>query len=817
MVSLRLTISVWMAVAVILVAAITLSITLSSSLIALRAIGAAHAKSLLANANQETTHLFGTTATQIDLMRNLSRSRNWTWPSQDATTNTYWDAAVRTTFLSGEGRVNGLGLVFGDGTVIAYSVNPSGDNYTSTNYLPAPISDSSGFVNLTWDTYSSATHELLKTTMTSMNEKELNDTYVNVVRAVPAGVDMYYYLPTFTAYLWNGDLNIMFTGLSVLPRHKSQRFQATFGMIISGLTVSTLSKFLAAAQQTPNTAAFAITSDGYIVGAAAPGMTQVPYTSRPLVAGRAVPAGCANVTVVGASPGTMPSTMACLLKRGDISFAPLRELSDDVTTSKNDVVHQLKLGGRQYFVAVARVPIRITGLIVQLILLMPEKDIIGDVVKSQNIAIGVSAAVVVVMAAASFAFIVAMLRPLDDVAERMLRAATFEPETEPLSMSAMQEVRDLQTAYKQMSAELNRIRSFVPQSVLQGGGGEASDDGEGSLIESLDQSRMSVEVAAEHTSDSRSHHSSRRHSRSPRSVVSHSYVLRDRNAVALDCSVRPQIVSVLVANVECFERYSQSKTRDEVVVIMASLVDRVVSEVRTRGGVLAFFHGDHFAATFNAVKPCGIHARQAAFAATHLTRPLAGELPLRAGVSTGKCLVGNVGSADSKNFSVMGPAFTQALVLERLTRLYTTGEGAAVAALASRRTCEDIATNYLYEYVDLVQLPGSAQATLVGRLVGPKANGAANQHDTEWLYVVGEGKANDPYAAANAAMVEVASGKLEGVATYLDSTRSVASTNERPAPSALRVLEGIVNTGAALPSALGSYYAAAHLHRGTSR
>jgi hypothetical protein len=100
---------------------------------------------------------------------------------------------------------------------------------------------------------------------------------------------------------------------------------------------------------------------------------------------------------------------------------------------------------------------------------MPEKDIIGDVVKSQNIAIGVSAAVVVVMAAASFAFIVAMLRPLDDVAERMLRAATFEPETEPLSMSAMQEVRDLQTAYKQMSAELNRIRSFVPQSVLQAG------------------------------------------------------------------------------------------------------------------------------------------------------------------------------------------------------------------------------------------------------------------------------------------------------------------------------------------------------------
>jgi hypothetical protein len=253
--SLRATISVWMAVAVILVAAITLSITLSSSLVALRAIGAAHAKSLLANANQETTHLFGTTATQIDLMRNLSRSRNWTWPSQDSATANYWNGAARATFLSGEGRVNSLGLVFGDGTVIVYTATVNGGSYSSTNYLPGPVSDGSGFVNLTWDTYDSATHELLASYVTPVAEKELNDTYVNAIRAVPAGVDMYYYLPTFSAYLWNGDLNIMFTGLSVLPRHKSQRFQATFGMIISGLTVSTLSKFLAAAQKTPNTAA----------------------------------------------------------------------------------------------------------------------------------------------------------------------------------------------------------------------------------------------------------------------------------------------------------------------------------------------------------------------------------------------------------------------------------------------------------------------------------------------------------------------------------------------------------------------------------
>jgi class 3 adenylate cyclase len=250
-------------------------------------------------------------------------------------------------------------------------------------------------------------------------------------------------------------------------------------------------------------------------------------------------------------------------------------------------------------------------------------------------------------------------------------------------------------------------------------------------------------------------------------------------------------VSVLVANCNGFYNATQAMARDEVVASMASMVDRVMGEVKTKGGVLAFFHGDHFAATFNAVKPSPAHARNAAAVALALTAPTAGprtsqgQLTLRAGVSTGKCLVGNVGSAEAKNFSVMGPAFTQALVLERLTRLYTTGEGAAVAALASRRTCEDIATNYLYEYVDLVQLPGSAQATLVGRLVGPKANGAANQHDTEWLYVVGADKSNDPHAASNAAMTELASGKLGDVAKFLDVLRATAEDQKKPqvAPS----------------------------------
>jgi class 3 adenylate cyclase len=840
MLSLRIVISLWMALALILIAAITLSITLTSSLTALRDMGSAHCSSLLDNANLEASNLFGASVTQLQMLRNYSASRNWTWPSDTPTVSAAWLAAIRTVFIGGQGRYTALVAYFGDGTTLIMNQSPGENTYQAVELLPPPTNlRATGLLNISSSLVNSKDHTVNTSTLT-FAPAVLASTLISSVRAYPPGSDVLYYQPGFQAFLLNKKLLIMILNFATLPRLESQRALPTYGIAQTGITVNTLNSYLAAARSTPNTAAFAITNDGFIIGAALPDASDLPFNMHPKT-NYSIP-GCANVTNYDNS--SMPAQIGCLVPRSQFSYAPLRELPNELANTTVDQVRELKLDGKQYFVAVAPVRSQIPGLGIRMILLMPEKDIIGDVVKSQNIAIGVSAAVVVVMAAASFAFIVAMLRPLDDVAERMLRAATFEPETEPLSMSAMQEVRDLQTAYKQMSAELNRIRSFVPQSVLHGGGGgddafSSDNDGEGSLEFDSSQPHVQEVHSASHTprdgsSSARQRPSTFRQQRSTpkgytasetptaqdlQSSRSHrsDRSMRSRIAsssggsVALDCSVRMQAVSVVVANCNGFYSATRGMSRDEIVASMASMVDRVMGEVKTKGGVLAFFHGDHFAATFNAVKPSPAHARNAAAVALALTAPTAGprtsqgQLTLRAGVSTGKCLVGNVGSAEAKNFSVMGPAFTQALVLERLTRLYTTGEGAAVAALASRRTCEDIATNYLYEYVDLVQLPGSAQATLVGRLVGPKANGAANQHDTEWLYVVGAAKSNDPYAGSNAAMVEASSSKLKDVAAFLDTVR--ADPKVTIAPSVLRLLESCVNAGLTVPSSLGQYYA----------
>jgi class 3 adenylate cyclase len=827
MLSLRIVISLWMAIALILIAAITLSITLTSSLSALRDIGSSHAAALLQNANLETATLFNVAATQTDLLRNMSMSRNWSWPSDDPTAFTAWNNLARGVYIGARGRVSSQIMAFGDGSTYLFSETAT-NGYAIVQYLPPPYSlprPPGTLMGLTMESYSLTNGTLL--TNTSIRVPVIASmSYQSQVTAIPAGTDRYSYQPSFQGRLLFGEITVRYQSFGVLPRHPSARSLPTFGFVTMSLGLETVSRYLNDARRTDGTAAFALNGEELVIGMALEQPTNVPFKRYPKNNQTANMSGC--VTMTNNDNVTAPPEMVCLTYRINYPYAPLQQLpADMVGITQGNMVRQLTLDDARWFVAVSRVPLRMPGLRLVLILMTPEKDIIGDVVKSQNIAIGVSAAVVVVMAAASFAFIVAMLRPLDDVAERMLRAATFEPETEPLSMSAMQEVRDLQTAYKQMSAELNRIRSFVPQSVLQAGTANDMSDGDDDAVEApdvdLDASAMTVhDLNRSRDSDSKSVVSeSRKSKRTAKSGGGSEKTGKESKrsgatvAAALDCSVRTQPVSVLVANCNGFYEKAMGMSRDEVVASMASMVDRVMGEVKTKGGVLAFFHGDHFAATFNAVKPSPAHARNAAAVALALTAPTAGprtsqgQLTLRAGVSTGKCLVGNVGSAEAKNFSVMGPAFTQALVLERLTRLYTTGEGAAVAALASRRTCEDIATNYLYEYVDLVQLPGSAQATLVGRLVGPKANGAANQHDTEWLYVVGADKSNDPHAASNAAMTELAMGKLGDVAKFLDVLRATAEDQKKPqvASTTTRVLESSVTAGVAVPTGLGRFYA----------
>jgi hypothetical protein len=369
--------------------------------------------------------------------------------------------------MTGQGAFNSVIANFNDGTEYFWTENPD-NTYMCMTYSPPPPNKRpfGSTMNFTMDQYNKSNGRMFMTS-TMQFPVFFADFVTMQVAVFPPGTDSFVYTAEPIIIVMFNQVVILYATMATLPRPAAQISLPTYGTISTGLLVATIGKFLADARRTPNMALFALNGDGYIIGNAIPGddgLGLIPYSRIPATGTK--PLGCANVT--NWDNFTAPPELACLVRADESSFAPLRSVPLSVLNTSTSRVERIDLD-ENYFVAVARVPMRIPGLQVQLVLLLPEKDVIGDVVKSQNIAIGVSAAVVVVMAVASFVFIVVMLAPLDDVAERMLLAATFQPEAEPLKMSAMQEVRHLQSAYKQMSTELNRIRSFVPQSVLQAG------------------------------------------------------------------------------------------------------------------------------------------------------------------------------------------------------------------------------------------------------------------------------------------------------------------------------------------------------------
>jgi class 3 adenylate cyclase len=840
MVSLRLIISVWMATALVILASITLSVTLTASMTTLRHIARSHAEALLKKATTETAALFDTGATQTDLLRNMSK-QGWAWPSEDPLTLVSWTYLVRGAFLSAQGRISSQTIAFGDGTTMLFSESPANDTYTIVQFLVPPPSQQTptATMNVTVETIWLANQTVMSSTVAY--GRPINRRFQPT--AIPPNTDQCSYLPEFTANLILDELSLLYTSFCVLPRHPLQATLPTFGTVTMSVDLGTVSRFLADARSTANIAAFALNSDHYIVGVALPdGTNRVPFNrSQGVLTSQAINTGCANLSVYHNTSVVAANETICLVHRRDFNYQPLRLLPDSHLTTNKQEIHDVSLGSSRWYVATQPVCLRIAGLNLTLVLVMPEKDVVGDVTASRNIAIGVSAGVVVLMATASFMFVVVMLNPLTHVAARMLRAATFDAEPTQLKLSKMKEVQNLQDAYVCMNQELTRIRSFVPQSVLQAGRGKVVDDtyGENELDDDPDDSdaglsAMAVQELAvsrdSRTKKSRTNeHDDNRSVDSRRSKRSSAYTSKGTSRItrlsapavvtSLDCSLRSQNVSVVVANCNGFLALTDRMNHADVVGTLAHLVSHVLDTVQMRNGVLAYFHGDHFAATFNAVRPCPTHARNAVATALAVT---AAEMPdgaparmsMRAGVSTGKCLIGNVGTVEAKAYSVIGPAFTQALVLERLTRVYTTDEGLPVAALATQRTCEDAAKSHSYEYVDLLELPCAHLPVLVGRLVGPKETLAANQH--EWLYVVDGAKTNDPHAPANAAMSALAAGRLSDVGRFLDSLQTVPSdptTSRRPkvAPTALSVLEISVDRGVVVPSSLGAFYVDAFL------
>jgi len=153
-----------------------------------------------------------------------------------------------------------------------------------------------------------------------------------------------------------------------------------------------------------------------------------------------------------------------------------------------------------------------------------------------------------------------------------------------------------------------------------------------------------------------------------------------------------------------------------------------VPAVFAEGGTIVQFMGDALMAIFNAPMRQPDHALRACRAALALQHSLADAPPqpdrprFRVGINSGPALVGNVGSAELRNFSALGDTTNVA------ARLQTYAEEGSV--VIGERTLELVGDAAEVRSLGTADLKGKAKPTPVFQLIGLRG-GAAEVPDTK--------------------------------------------------------------------------------------
>ena len=163
---------------------------------------------------------------------------------------------------------------------------------------------------------------------------------------------------------------------------------------------------------------------------------------------------------------------------------------------------------------------------------------------------------------------------------------------------------------------------------------------------------------------------------------------------------------------------AETMAPDELVQLLSRYFDEMTQVIAAQGGTVDKFIGDAIMAFWGAPALTADHAARACEAALRSQRKLAelraapdppglANIRARIGIATGDVLVGNVGSHDRFNYTVMGDTVNLASRLEGLNKLYGT------RILISDHTYQAAREHIVARPVGVVQVKGKRQCVEV--------------------------------------------------------------------------------------------------------
>ncbi len=189
-----------------------------------------------------------------------------------------------------------------------------------------------------------------------------------------------------------------------------------------------------------------------------------------------------------------------------------------------------------------------------------------------------------------------------------------------------------------------------------------------------------------------------------------------------------EVLTVLFTDIAGFTSFAEQLEPDELVQKLGKYFEIMTRAIMHHKGTIDKFIGDGIMAFWGAPEADTRHAIEACFAALSCIEALrelakspehgswAKQLRTRFGIATGPVLVGNIGTSERMNYTVMGDTVNLSSRLEGINKIYNT------SIAASESTYMLVKDQIIGRALDVVAVKGKSQGVRVYELLGRRQN-----------------------------------------------------------------------------------------------